>query len=451
MSKSSSSSLKGPGLWALFAFSLPSIFSSLLEPLAGVVDTALVGRLDTQWLAALAIGTTILSTFTWMFNFLLHSSTHAVSRVLAESEVSSGNHSKVAQSILMSLYMAFGVGLLAALFLFFSRHFLYSMAGAASESGHFVQLIEEYFIIRVFGHPVVLLFGTALSIIRGLGAVRASFFFVATSTLLNILMSWSALYVFDLGLRGVAFATVLSYFVGFVLCLLFIILSRRELRSDLFRLIPAPLEEWLRFGRNSLNLFGRSAGLSLSLFLAMRVASEFGIIELAAHQIMLQVWLFASFFTDGVAISGNILGAKYWAKKQFELLEELVKNLLLMGGSIGLAFCFAYLLFSSFIQGLFTTDLSVINVLSTIWWALAISQLSNALAFTLDGILFGLERFNFLRRHMLIGVGAVFLPFALWAWQQESLLLLWLGLIILNLYRMISGLYAVKDLWPRYK
>ena len=59
------------GLKSLLLFSIPSIVSSMLEPLTATVDTALVGQLNTKWLAALAIATVIFSSFTWMFNFLI--------------------------------------------------------------------------------------------------------------------------------------------------------------------------------------------------------------------------------------------------------------------------------------------------------------------------------------------------------------------------------------------
>ena len=50
--------------------SLPVLLSLVAEPLTGLVDTAFVARLGSESLAALGVGTVILSGIFWVFNFL---------------------------------------------------------------------------------------------------------------------------------------------------------------------------------------------------------------------------------------------------------------------------------------------------------------------------------------------------------------------------------------------
>ena len=80
------------------------------------------------------------------------------------------------------------------------------------------------------------------------------------------------------------------------------------------------LSPWLHFGKNSWDVFGRSFVLTSVFFLSTRMAAKASTVQLAAHQILLQLWLFSSFFTDGVAMTGTILGAAHAIHVQYALV-----------------------------------------------------------------------------------------------------------------------------------
>ena len=54
----------------LISLSIPVLLSLVAEPLTGLVDTAFISRLGSEPMAALGVGTTILSGIFWIFNFL---------------------------------------------------------------------------------------------------------------------------------------------------------------------------------------------------------------------------------------------------------------------------------------------------------------------------------------------------------------------------------------------
>ena len=54
----------------LIALSVPVLISLIAEPITGLVDTAFVARLGAGPLAALGVGTVLLSSTLWVFNFL---------------------------------------------------------------------------------------------------------------------------------------------------------------------------------------------------------------------------------------------------------------------------------------------------------------------------------------------------------------------------------------------
>lgn len=408
--------------------------ASLLEPLAGLVDTSLVGQLDTKWLASLAVATTILNAFTWMFNFLVHASTQAVAKAAGQKD-----YSLLGEKMKISLFLAFSIGFLSACFIFLVRKPLYSMAGGRPEIEAF---IETYFLIRLIGHPFTLVYLTLISILRGLGRVKLGFGLMSITTFSNIFISWYLLFVMKTGLEGAAYGTVAANIIGVVLSFGFL-MQRAEVREHFFG-GRFSKEGWFSFGKNSIHLFGRSFFLTACFFTATKFAGSLGVIELAAHQVMLQVWLLASFFTDGVAISGNILGARYVSQGNIEKTKEVFQRLLRLGGVIGLIFSLVYLILGDFIIGIFTKDPEVILVIGGLWPLIWLSQIPNSVAFVYDGLLFGLESFDFLQRMMMLGVAIVFLPIALLSMVYDSLYPLWVALIVLNLFRLITGFNGTK-------
>jgi multidrug resistance protein, MATE family len=421
----------------LLIFSLPSILSSLLEPLSGLVDTALVGHLNTQWLAALAISVTIFSSFTWMFNFLVHASTQTISKSFAQK-----NYVDLASKIKISLFVAFCLGLLSTLFLYLFRTPLFLFTGADQQ---LIPLIESYFMIRLIGHPFTMLYTTLISIIRGLQKIKFCFFVILFTTIFNIFLSWFLLFKMNTGIEGAAIGTIVANIIGVFASILYLI-SDKKIREKLFKKSYVQFEHVFNFGKNSANIFGRSLFLTISFYISTKMSALIGIQSLAAHQILLQVWLFSSFFIDGIAITGNILGAKYVEEKNINLLKETYKKLIQLGLLIGTVFSLSYFLFSKQIMGIFTEDAAVLSTLTEIWPLIVITQIPNAYAFVYDGLLFGLEGFDYLRKHMIIGVLILFMPIAFSIYFFKYLIVLWLGLSILNLYRGISGMLGVKSM-----
>lgn len=414
----------------LFLFSLPSILSSLLEPLSGTIDTALVGQVSTLWLGGMALAVTLLSSFTWMFNFLVHASTQAVA---------SSEDSKVCEAIKTSLSVALVVGVVTTFLLWVFKEPLFKLVGVNEK---LYQYTDSYYSIRILGHSATLLYTTTLSLLRGLGRVNISFYMIGLTTALNALLTYTALFVFDLGLEGAAWGTVLSFVLGSLIS--FILLLNDKKVKGHFLSSKIKSSGWFKFGRNSLNIFGRSFTLTSCFFLSTRFAGGFGLKELAAHQILLQLWLFCSFLLDGVAVTGTVLGAKYFSRGELEKVKTIFYRLLIIGAVIGIAFTLIYAFGGKFLVGLFTTDEDVIKIIFSFWFLIVLSQVTNSLAFVYDGLLFGLEEFGYLRKYMIVGALFVFLPLAYFAMKSNSLTYLWVGMITLNVFRGLTGFYKIR-------
>jgi multidrug resistance protein, MATE family len=424
------SGLRSKDLWW---FSVPSIVASVFEPLASIVDTALVGHLNRESLAALALAVAVFNAITWMFNFLVHTSTQAI----ADYEAAR-NPELLRSRVKISLILAMGIGLVCSLVLWLPQDLWFFISGGSDPLRN---LFDAYFSPRVGFHVFTVLSITLLSILRGFGRLKLVLGLMVFSTGTNILLSWLFLYPLNWGLSGAAYGTIASHILTTVLGIYFLF-QKEELKNNFFtsKIISG---QWIRFGKSSFDMFGRSFILTLCFFSSTRLASRLGVGPLGAHQVLLQVWLLASFFLDGLAITGNILGARFYFAGQIKRTAVAFKELLKLGFGVGAVFTFLYALFWHEVLLLFVEDKQILNELHLLKWPIVMSQTISAVAFVFDGLIFGLNGFKFLRRHMIRGALLTYVPLACYSLWSPDLLWIWLGMIFLNLYRGLSGYYYI--------
>ncbi len=419
-----------PNSRGLLVFSAPLILAALFEPLSGVVDTALVGQKQTHWLAALGLAATLLSTFTWMFNFLIHASTQSIASAGGRTEGADSNLSLVKTSLLMTCVVAS----VTAVLLYFFKSPLYSFVGVAPDLS---PVVDEYFLVRLAGHPIILLSLTTLSILRGLKKVKQTLVLVILGTVLNGVLSFCALNFFDLGLSSVAMATVFSHGIVFVIGMNLVLLTLKKSWIELFKVKASEVKS---FAQKSWHLFGRSLILSSCFFLATKFASVHGVTTLAAHQIALQIWLLSSFITDGLAQGATILLSYEQARgKSVEYLRQLVWQSLGIALSIGVIFALILGAGESWWSALFTTDQEVLSILKMVWPVLVWTQIYLAMTYVMDGVLMGLGQFRSMKWIMLSGTLVGFLPLGRLSLAPENYIYLWMGFALLGLWRLLVG------------
>lgn len=424
------------GYRELIIFSLPSLAASLLEPLASFVDSLYVGRLSTESLAALAVASAIFNTITWVFNFLIHTSVQAVS-----SHSASGEEELLWTRVKMATLISFVLGVVSCALLWLGRDLWFDLAGASEV---YRQEFDSYFLVRTFSQPFVLLGLTWLSILRGFSLVRETFFILFITTLTNIVLSGVFLYPLHMGISGAAWGTLAAQALAFILCVYHVL---RVYPDALARLIRARFswDLWRAYGKDSAGMLMRSGSLSLTFFMATRSAGLLGVTELAAHQILLQLWLLSSFLIDGLAVSANILGARFFALKDQAKLNLIAWRLSVLSFGVGLIFTLIYGLGARLVLASFTHDQVLIEVALMQMLLVAISQPLMSIAYLFDGLLFGLSRFVELGFCMLLGAIFIIAPGLWMAGQGYGLRAIWLALIGLGIYRAVSGYFLFEQ------
>lgn len=413
---------------------VPVLFSLIAEPLTGLADTAFVARLGARELAALGVGTAVLTGGLWLFNFLSVGSQTEVSQAYGRGDPEKGK--KIGS---LALILGSAVGVAAALLVYISATQLSALMGAAAEVHDFS---VTYIRVRAFGGPAVLLSMVSFGILYGLADMRTPLLVALTINGLNIALDAVLIFGYGpipaLGIGGAALASTLSQWAGACCCCLVIY---RKVGFTL-QVEIADIRKLLGIGRD---MFVRTAMLTFFLLLATRSATRLGPEAGAAHQAIRQVWMFTNLFLDASAITAQSVVGYYYGSGDFNralLIARLVCRWSVLTGVALLGL----MLTSTSYAGALLVPASGRSLFASAWTVAALLQPLAALAFVTDGIHWGTGDFTYLRNAVTAATifsATILLSVEAAGWS--SLTIIWL---ITGLWVLIRAGFGIFRLWP---
>jgi putative MATE family efflux protein len=408
------------------------------QPLLSIGDTAMIGRLGVEPLAARAIGAAIIGGIYWIFAFLSFGTT-----TLVGHHHGANDFTACGETYLHALCLALlgGTGVACAALLFATP--LYQLMGAA---GNVVNEGVPYFRIYIASAPFTFIFFASVGFFRGILDTRTpmviAFLISGTHLLLDYGLIYGHFGLPRLGLKGAAVAAWVAQLVGAATCLGIFFFSRSmaAYRAVQWRLSLTRLRPLFRIGSD---LAIRTGALRGSLVFATSCAARMGASVLSAHEIAFQLMLLGSDVIDGLAVAGQALVAKYLGSGQKGKAYEMGRTLILCGVGAGLIFGIVFLGVQDAIVSFFTNSPDVKLLLgSGVILLVALFQPLNGIVFVLDGLLIGARDTRFLMWAMLIGGMGIFVPIS---WMSLhlgwGLTGIWAGVSALMSWRLITLLY----------
>src|SRR5699024_8871488 len=128
------------------------------------------------------------------------------------------------------------------------------------------------------------------------------------------------------------------------------------------------------------------------------------------QSILMNIWLFFSFFIDGYADAGNAIGGRLLGAKDYKRLWTLSKDVSKYAVVIALALIAICGVFYNEVGWLFNKNDQVLNAFGTVFWVVLLMQPINAVAYVFDGIFKGLGEAKYLRNMLLIASFLGFIP-----------------------------------------
>ncbi|MGO1950491.1 MAG: MATE family efflux transporter [Mycobacteriaceae bacterium] len=412
----------------------PALAVLAATPLYLLWDTAVVGRLGTAELAALAAGATVLAQVTTQLTFLSYGTTARAAR-----RYGSGDTTGAVSEGVQATWVAVAVGAVIAVAVAASAvpvtGWLTGGSGVGQDAAHWLRVTSLSII-----PALVTMAGNGW--LRGIANTRAPLYFTLAGVVpMVVTVPWA---VDRFGLVGSAYANVLGEVITascFVVAL--IVTWRRVGDGRAVRPTWAVIRPQLSMGRD---LILRSFSFQIAFVSAAAVAGRMGEFSLAAHQIMLQLWNFLTLVLDSVAIAAQALVGAALGSGSARTAWRVGNRVLRFSVGAGLVLAALLALGSVVVPGLFTSDAGVLDTIRGPWWVLVVMVALGGVVFALDGVLLGAGDVAFLRTATIVSVVLGFIP-GVWLSLAFDLGLtgVWCGLLAFILLRLAAVVWRYRS------
>lgn len=324
----------------ILQIALPAMAENVLQMLMGVIDNYFVAHISLAAVSGVAIANNIIT----LYQALFIAMGSAISSLLARS-IGQGDEGRelkyMADAIMLTLLLSIFIGLLN---LVFGRPILVALGARSQVLGN-----GYSYLLVVGGLMVALAMLTTLgAIVRVKGLAKIPMHVSLLTTILNALMSGLSIYVFDLGMLGVAWSTVISRWIGIMILASFLpmraIIRKMKVRLNLEMISLA------------LPVAGERIMMRLGDLFILMIVVHLGTRIVAANAIGESISQFNYMPGMAVATATLIPIAQFLGRQKDDDIEPFVKEAFKLSTIIMLIFSLFIFLLSSTLIAYFTED-----------------------------------------------------------------------------------------------
>ena len=409
------------------ALAIPALATLAIDPLVSIVDTAWVGRLGTDELAALAVASAVFAAAFSIFGFV-----HLTVTPLVAGEVGRGDLPRAGTVARGAFVISALIGVAVAAAAWFLAD---PVASVISSTGTVAVEAASYLRVRFLALPAMLVTMVGHGVYRGHSDTRTPLRVAIGLNIVNLVLDPVLIFGAGLGVTGAAWATVVAQGLAAVWFLwLVLVKDRRDLGTDepYSGVGSLPIRSILSAGWP---LMIRSAALLTSITATTLAAARIGTVEVAAHQIALQVWLFLSFVLDAYAVAAQPMVGTDLGAGKVDAARDVSKRLLFLGFVTGVTLSGLVAVSGLFVADVFSAADDVAGELARVYGFVVVLQPLTALVYVYDGIGIGASAFRFLAISMV--VAAVATIATLWM-VGDDLVGVWSAVTVLTVTRLLS-------------
>ena len=365
----------------ILQIALPSIVSNITVPLLGMIDVAIVGHMGSPvYIGAVAVGSMIFNLVYWLFGFLRMGSSGLTAQALGRRDLT-----EVTRLLVRSVSVALAISLSLIIFQMPLKWLMFWLIGPTPDVAPFA---STYFNIVIWGAPASLSLFCLMGWYIGMQNTRIPMLISIMQNVVNILASLMLVYGFGMKVEGVAFGTIIAQYAGLLMAIGLLAKYYRQIfryfqKDKFFRNMGA-------FFAVNRDIFLRTLCLvAVNLFFTSAGARQ-GAIILSVNTILMQLYLFFSYFMDGFAYAGEALGGKAYGAHNGIAFRETLHRLWMWMLIVTVAYTLLYIIAGPWIVALLTDESMVLDTSREyLWWAWLI-PIAGCVAFIWDGIFIGI-------------------------------------------------------------
>lgn len=365
----------------ILQIALPSIVSNITVPLLGMIDVAIVGHMGSPvYIGAVAVGSMIFNLVYWLFGFLRMGSSGLTAQALGRRDLT-----EVTRLLVRSVSVALAISLSLIILQIPLKWLMFWLIGPTPDV---VPFASTYFNIVIWGAPASLSLFCLMGWYIGMQNTRIPMLISIMQNVVNILASLMLVYGFGMKVEGVAFGTIIAQYAGLLMAIGLLAKYYRQIfryfqKDKFFRNMGA-------FFAVNRDIFLRTLCLvAVNLFFTSAGARQ-GAIILSVNTILMQLYLFFSYFMDGFAYAGEALGGKAYGAHNGIAFRETLHRLWMWMLIVTIAYTLLYIIAGPWIVALLTDDSLVLEASREyLWWAWLI-PIAGCVAFIWDGVFIGI-------------------------------------------------------------
>lgn len=247
---------------------------------------------------------------------------------------------------------------------------------------------EDYLMILFLGCAGSAFYNILSGILRGLGDAFWALIVLLISTVINIVLDIVFVANFNLGVSGVAWATIIAQAVSAILCFM-----RLASLKEIFDLKPQYMVLKQKFSMGVIRL-GLPSGLtqaifSMAMIVVQALTNSFGEMFIAANVIIMRVDGFAmlpnfSFGTAMTTYAGQNVGAR-----NMERVTKGAKQGTILAVATSATLTGLILIFGKFLMGIFTDTAELVELSRNMMGIIALGYVAMAVTQSLSGVMRG--------------------------------------------------------------
>ena len=333
----------------LAKLAIPTTIGMLVNSLYNIVDTIFIGKgVGTLAIAAIGIVFPIQMIIMSLAQLIGLGSASIISRSLGKKDFE-----RAGLTIGNSFIAITILGIVFSVVIFIFMNPILRLFGATE---NIIPYARDYLSIVAFGFVYFPFLVSTNNLIRAEGDAKNSMIILLLATISNIILDPIFIFVFKLGIKGAAYATIIAQFIGFIYAIQYYLRRKNSITIKIhyFRLKFSVIKEMVSLGFAS---FIRQVSASFLIIMVNNSLRAYGgDIAIATYSIVNKIVMFVTMPLFGIVAGVQpMIGYNYGAMKMNRVKESLKFSVLSTVG-IGLFFSILFLVFPTPIISVFSND-----------------------------------------------------------------------------------------------
>ena len=421
----------------ILRLAVPTLGALLVQPVLLLADSAIVGHWSTDSLAGPGLAQTVLLTIVGLCVFLAYSTTAATARALGAGKLANGLKAGV-DAIWLAIFIGIAVATLTASFGGWILGLFAAEPSVISEG-------TKYLAVSAIGLPAMLSVQAATGVIRGLQDTRTPLLVSLLAAVVNVPLSVVLVFTAGWGVVGAAVGTVVAQYLMAVILVSIVWKKAIQHQISLRPEMSGVASAW----RGGVPILVRTLAMRIGMLMLSACAAKLGTTQLAAHQIVLNLWNLLANGLDAVAIAAQSITGKYLGAGDVKYVRSATRQMTRWGVFGGTGAAALVLACSWLLPKLFSPDVDVQGAISVTLLVVVICQPLAGYVYVLDGVLMGAGDTVYLAKVSAFNLLCFIPAIVLWIWLglQANPGLVWLWIAYGGWYMALRAV----TLWIRQR